>query len=147
MENTTKQFINLTVKDELYSVRENGYKEPIKRCFITKVERFGTPERLCINFSKDSLHDYLLFGLDSRSLDDYPAPEKTYAAKDGFVYFTSITDAERYRKRHGIRNLLNLIQGAKNAVEAVKAFRKENFDDLNKNWLENEINKLEKQVA
>lgn len=81
-----------------------------------------------------------------------PRQKVTALKKDGYynqskVFFANECDAIRYCKAQGIKTIRGLIKEAESAIIKVKQYREARYDDLNTNWLEANINRLEKQLT
>lgn len=75
---------------------------------------------------------------------------KTYLLLDKghrkYYYFVNKTDAIRYAKAQTIKELFRLIDDAKKAINRVKDFRLNHWEDLNEKYTERHIILLEKEL-
>lgn len=140
-----KRFIDLKHGDTVWYCSPDYYlkQEPLK---IVSIE--ATSKALKIGLSGD--YHCLMFS-DKERVDENRSIVRQFDTRSSYrnqyYYFCNESDWQRYRKAQGIKHLQTLIAAAKKAVDSVKEFRVKNFADLNKNWLESEIIKLEKETA
>lgn len=62
------------------------------------------------------------------------------------IWFANETDAMRYCQAQMMKVLFSKIAGAKQAIKDIVDFRHENFQLLNHDWTDREINKLEREL-
>jgi hypothetical protein len=63
-----------------------------------------------------------------------------------YLFFSNEVDVIRYCKSQLMKVLFSKIEDAKNAINIVKDLRLNNFELLNHDWTENQINLLERQI-
>lgn len=146
-EKTKKQFIDLRLGDKIWYCSPDSYEEkPV--LIVSAIE--ATDSYLYIKFPQDE-KNILFKDPKTRKMEEHSSiakqKEKGRSYPNTWLYFCNESEYQRYRKAQGMKHLLGLIEAAKSAVNSVKKFRSENFADLNKNWLEEEIIKLEKAIA
>lgn len=73
--------------------------------------------------------------------------ESRYSAGLKKFLFTSEADAARYCKAQMMKNLFGLIKTAKDRIKDVEQFRLKNFELLNHQWTEEQINNLARVEA
>ena len=120
-----KTFKELTVGDVFYRVRR--YKNEFSELSIIRVD-MGE-----LNFG---------FG----SADRIGRCDQYYLKTDNYYYFTSKEDVINYCKRQSVKILIDMIRKAKESIKEIRDFKLENYDILNKDWMEYEITLLEKQI-
>lgn len=125
-----KTFDKLTAGDMVFKVYKNDIKYESQK--ITKV---------------DTKHLYV----QSVEIERYKETEKELLERRSYVYndkpviyFCNEVDAIRYCKAQSIKHLHRLIKGAKDAINEIKKFRENNYENLNINWTESELSKLER---
>lgn len=126
-----KTFKELSIIDPIFIVY--GLGDEYKSISITTIK-------------PDSVRAYD-YSIEGEDLD------KTRIEKRGSFYnnsvvhlFTYEPDAIRYCKANLLRSLREKISAARVAFNSVKEFRKKHYDQLNKDYLDIEINKLENQL-
>ena len=94
--------------------------------------------------TKELKHDsyYTINNMDVSIIKIHESSRYTTYPKT-IIFFVNECDVIRYCKAQGIKHLRKLIMDAEDAINKVKEFRFKNFEDLNVNWLETKINKLE----
>lgn len=80
-------------------------------------------------------------------LKRFPGLERTGQAVDNVYWFSNEIDAIRFAKAQLFKELHFKIKTAKKSIQAVKDFRKDNYDKLNLDWTDREINKLERNLG
>ena len=123
-----KTFQQLTVGDSFYKVLQNDNKYSVEE--VTKVDA-----------------QELFFKYSNR----LTRKETTRIKIEGdyhqvFIYFTSEVEAVRYCKAQMMKKLFSLIDSAKRSITAIHEYRKENFELLNHEWTEKQINLLERTL-
>lgn len=137
-----KRIIDLQPQDLVWFCEPDSYKEN-KPLRVGRVEANGSKRSISLS---EYGHDITLEGDEKPREMSAILKYQRMRNERTYLYFCNEVDWQRYRKAQGIKYLLGLIDTAKNAVNLVKRFRSENFADLNKNWLESEIIKLEKEI-
>jgi hypothetical protein len=135
-----KRFIDLKVTDLIYYVKE--HKTKIESFEIDKISK---NEGIFTGVHNGGGHrDYHYIGfkeLQKTRIEKYGS----YNSKT--VFFANESDAKRYAKAVCVRRLRELVEAAEIKIEDVKNFRKEFFNELNRDWVESEIVKLEKTLS
>ena len=121
-----KTFKQLTVGDPIYFVKK-GYSS-FKIEYVSEVKSY----EIYINYSYVKREDKTRLVNDDKYGSTY-------------LLFTVKSEAIRYCKSRMMKDLFSLIDSAKKAINNVKEFRQNNYELLNHNWTEEQINILEKQ--
>ena len=120
-----KKFSDLTIDDKVYMCRINCID--MWEHSVKEIRRYS------------SVSDIYTSG-KTRSISNW---EDSFIEDRDMYIFCNKSEAVRYSKLQGIKHLRKLILEAKNTIDKVIEFRKENFENLNKNWLESDIKELE----
>lgn len=126
-----KTFDDVTIKDKLYIVDENHweYRE-------LKIKSIDQKMIYCYN-SYIVERSIVL----TRKRENHSTQYRTAE-----IIFSTEVEAIRYCKSFLMSNLQRLIEKAKEAIQNVKKLRADNYEKLNKEWLETTIQEMEAKV-
>lgn len=128
-----KTFIELRINDEYYSCTPESTEFKVHK--ITNISTVKLDTEVRVNSDIVSIVGEHLY--------------KSSYRKDGYynqsvIIFSDKSQAVRYSKAQAFKEFNKLKEDAYKAIQLVKDFRLKYYDQFNKDWTDEEINKLEK---
>ena len=92
--------------------------------------------------------DYVYYGTYSDKVNrgDVSIRKEKNSHGSREIFFANEVQAMRYCKAQKVKLIRSLIKSAWDKVEQIKKFREDNYEQLNIDWVESNLIKLEKQI-